>query len=100
MTGSTDALPALRDLDQLVRELAQLPGLPPLERARKSRELAGWAREVLGLVGDEAVWLATNEVVGTRRPTHQEVADLLGVSAGRVSNAITGYRRWATRESS
>lgn len=87
-------LPALAELDQLLADLGQLRGLEPLERARRAREMDTRVRGVVGRVGDEAVWQATNELVGTRRRSHKDVAEGLGVTPFRVSNAVSAYRRW------
>lgn len=88
--------PALDRLDELIETLQHVRKTDsPIDRARLARSLDRQIRAVLGRVGDEAVFLAANELVGTRRRTHQEIGDALGVSRYRVSNAISDYRAWA-----
>lgn len=86
--------PALDRLDELIETLRQARKMEPLERARLARSLDRAVRSVMGHVGDEAVFEASNEVLGVRRRSHQEIGDALGVSRFRVSNAISDYRGW------
>jgi hypothetical protein len=91
--------PALAQLDDLIGQLARIRDTQdPMTRARQIRIIDRAARAVLGHAGDEAVFLAANEIVGTRRRTHQEVAAALGVTRYRVSNAITNYRLWVATQ--
>lgn len=93
--GTMTARPALERLDEFIAELAKIRAMEdPLTQARELRAIDRRARAVIGHAGDEAVFLAANEMIGTRRRTHQEVAEVLGVSKPRVSNAITDYRAW------
>lgn len=90
--------PALDQLDDFIDELERIRDLSdPMEQAKAIRTIDRRARSVLGHAGDEAVFLAAHELVGTKRRTHQEIADVLGVTRYRVSNAITDYRNWRTR---
>ena len=87
--------PALARLDSFIAELQKIRDMRnPITQARELRALHRRAQSVLGDAGNEAVFLAANELVGTRRRTHQELAALLGVTRYRVSNAITDYRAW------
>ena len=89
------ARPALEKLEGFISELAKIASITdPLEQAKELRAIDRRARAVIGRAGDEAVFLAANELVGTRRRTHQEVAEVLGVQTSRVSNAISDYRSW------
>jgi hypothetical protein len=86
--------PALAKLDEVIAELQAIRATEaPLTRAELARD-SDHVRSVLARVADEAVWLASNEIVGTHRRGYGEVATYLGVSAKRVANAITAYRRW------
>jgi hypothetical protein len=87
--------PALERLDEFISELEKIRDIAdPMAQARELRAIDRRARAVLGHAGDEAVFLAANELVDTRRRTHLEVAQTLGVTRYRVSNAITDYRNW------
>jgi len=91
--------PALDRLDELITELEKIRNtVDPLAQAREIRALDRRARSVLGHAGNEAVFLAASEMVGTRKRTHLEVAQALGVTRFRVSNAITDYRSWVASE--
>jgi hypothetical protein len=91
--------PALERLDTFIVELQQIREIEaPVMRARALRALSRRAQRVLGNAGNEAVTLAANELVAGRRPTHADLAQKLGVTRYRVSNAITDYRAWVTAQ--
>lgn len=80
-----------RNVTELAAELTALAGLPPVERARRARELERPARALIADLGDEAVYEAT------RTMTHAEVAKLLGVTQSRINNAVTAHRARVNR---
>ena len=92
----TTARPALQQLDAFIAELAKIRDIEdPMAQARELRLINRRAQRALRRAGDEAVFLAANELVGTRRRTHEDLAKTLGITRYRVSNAITDYRAWA-----
>ena len=83
----------LTTLDELITILSTLPGLPPIERARTVRSLAQKSRAILGDVGEQAIFEAVHEMVGTHKRSHREVAQELGVVPATVNEAVVRYRR-------
>jgi hypothetical protein len=67
--------------------------MPPLERARLARDIAGPVRAALGHVVDESIAAALVDPFPQRR-SYVDVAGALSVSTSRVNKSITRYRAW------